>query len=80
MPSAVPIPPTSKTPQLQRHHRTEIDKIIQTIIEDGCCIIKGFTTKDLVNQVNAETKPYLDADKPWKVLYFFLNHMMTANE
>jgi ectoine hydroxylase-related dioxygenase (phytanoyl-CoA dioxygenase family) len=33
--------------------------------EDGAVIIKNFTTPELVDQVNADTRPYLDSDKPW---------------
>ncbi|KAJ9357901.1 hypothetical protein DTO027B9_2828 [Paecilomyces variotii] len=53
-------------PQLQRVDRSEPTKIIQAIIDDGCCIIKNFTDKETVDAVNADTRPYLDADKPWK--------------
>lgn len=54
-------------PQLQRVDRSEPTKIIQAIIDDGCCIINNFTDKETVDAVNADTRPYLDADKPWKV-------------
>ncbi|KAJ9299212.1 hypothetical protein DTO271G3_2834 [Paecilomyces variotii] len=53
-------------PQLQRVDRSEPAKIIQAIIDDGCCIIENFTDKETVDAVNAESRPYLDADKPWK--------------
>lgn len=43
-----------------------MNKIIQAIIADGGVIIKNFGTPEVVERVNADTRPYLDADKPWK--------------
>lgn len=54
-------------PSLQRIERTEVDKIIQAIIQDGGVIIKNFVSREAVERVNADTRPYLDNDKPWKV-------------
>lgn len=59
MPSAVPTLPEIDV--------SEPDKVIEAIRKTGCCVIKNSTTPDLVDQVNAETRPYLDDDKPWKV-------------
>jgi microsomal dipeptidase-like Zn-dependent dipeptidase len=56
-----------QAPTLQRIHRSETDKIIQAIVDDGGVIIKNFATTEAVERVNADTKPYFDADKPWKV-------------
>jgi hypothetical protein len=53
--------------QVQRIDRDDVAGIIQAIIDDGCCVIKNFTTLEAINKVNAEAQPYLDADKPWKV-------------
>ncbi|KAJ5120420.1 Phytanoyl-CoA dioxygenase [Penicillium bovifimosum] len=55
-----------KEPIVQRIERTDVPAIIQAIIEDGCVIIKNFTDLETIEKVNAETKPYIDADKPWK--------------
>ncbi|KAJ5223758.1 hypothetical protein N7468_008300 [Penicillium chermesinum] len=55
-----------KQPQIQRIDRAHQEAIIQAIIQDGCCIIQNFTDVETVQKVNAEAKPYLDADKPWK--------------
>lgn len=57
----------SATSGLQRIEASEHDKIIQAIIDDGCCIIKGFTTPEYVDRVNEDTRPWLEQDKPWKV-------------
>jgi hypothetical protein len=54
-------------PSLQYIDRAEVEKIIQAIKIDGGLIIKNFTTPEAVDQVNADTRPYFDADKPWKV-------------
>jgi len=53
-------------PQVPRVDASDVEKLIQTIKELGCAIITNFTTPDLVDRVNAETRPYLEADKPWK--------------
>lgn len=58
--------PSAQGPSLQYIHRSETDKIIQAIVDDGGVIIKNFTTPEAVAKVNADTKPYLEADKPWK--------------
>ncbi|KAL4763862.1 phytanoyl-CoA dioxygenase family protein [Aspergillus foveolatus] len=55
-----------EVPQVQRIGRSDDLAIIQAIIRDGCCIIKNFTDVDTVKKVNEETRPYLEADKPWK--------------
>ncbi|KAL2699238.1 hypothetical protein AAEP93_009213 [Penicillium crustosum] len=58
---------TVKQPQaVQRIDRANVADIIQAIIDDGCCVIKNFTSVETINNVNAEAQPYLDADKPWK--------------
>jgi hypothetical protein len=56
-----------ESPTLQRIERTEPEKIIQAIIQDGGVIIKNFATRDAVERVNADTRPFLENDKPWKV-------------
>jgi hypothetical protein len=56
-----------ETPKLQYIERSQVDKIIQAIVDDGGVVIKNFTTVEAVDQVNKDAKPYLDADKPWKV-------------
>jgi hypothetical protein len=61
------MPSAAQGPSLQRIHRSEVDRIIQAIIDDGGAIIKNFATTEAVERVNADTRPYLDADKPWKV-------------
>jgi microsomal dipeptidase-like Zn-dependent dipeptidase len=53
-------------PSLQNIHRDDVDKIIQAIIDDGGVIIKNFITREAVDRVNADTRPYLEDDKPWK--------------
>jgi hypothetical protein len=60
--------PSAAGPSLKKIHRDNADEIIQAIIEDGCCIIKNFTTPEAVSRVNEDTRPYLEADKPWKVV------------
>lgn len=62
-----------KQPQIQRIDRANVAAIIQAIIEDGCCIIKNFTDVETIKKVNAEAKPYLDADKPWKASYALID-------
>ena len=54
-------------PSIQYIHRDEVDKIIQAIVEDGGVIIKNFASVEAVERVNADTLPYLEKDKPWKV-------------
>ncbi|PYH84395.1 phytanoyl-CoA dioxygenase family protein [Aspergillus uvarum CBS 121591] len=55
-----------KIPKVQRIDRSEVNAIIQAIIQDGCCVIKNFTDAATVHKANAEVQPYLEADKPWK--------------
>jgi predicted enzyme related to lactoylglutathione lyase len=54
-------------PALQYIDRIDVEKIIQAICDDGGVVIKNFTTVEAVDRVNKDTKPFLDADKPWKV-------------
>lgn len=54
-------------PTLQYIHRDNVDKIIQAIIDDGACIIRNFASVEAVERVNADTHPYLEADKAWEV-------------
>jgi hypothetical protein len=51
------------------HHleRSNVQGIINAIVDNGCCIIKGFTNPETVAKVNEETRPYIEADKPWIV-------------
>ncbi len=59
-------------PEIQRIHRDEVDKIIQAIADDGGVIIKNFASVEAVEQVNADTHPYLEADSAWEVSDHFL--------
>lgn len=58
--------PISTAAGLQRIDASNIEGLKQAIIEDGAVIIENFSTPELVEQVNAEIRPYLDSDKPWK--------------
>jgi hypothetical protein len=53
-------------PSLQNIYRDDVDNIIQAIIDDGGVIIKNLTTREAVERVNADTRPYLEGDKAWK--------------
>ncbi|KAK7430424.1 hypothetical protein QQZ08_002943 [Neonectria magnoliae] len=53
-------------PAIQRIDKSDVNGIINAIVEDGCCIVKNFTDAATVAEVNAETRPYLDADVPWE--------------
>ncbi|KAH6974116.1 phytanoyl-CoA dioxygenase family protein [Ilyonectria robusta] len=53
-------------PSIQRIDRSDVEGIINALTKDGGCIVKNFTDAATVDQVNAETRPYLDADLPWK--------------
>lgn len=53
-------------PSLKRIDVSEQEKIIQCVKENGCVIIKNFSLPETVDQVNEETRPYLEKDKPWK--------------
>ncbi|KAF2087296.1 phytanoyl-CoA dioxygenase family protein [Saccharata proteae CBS 121410] len=65
MPAAI-----QKGPVIQKIDASDPEAIIEALKQDGGVIIKNFTTPELVDKVNAETKPYLDADKPWKGALF----------
>lgn len=56
-----------KQPSFQRIDRSDVEGIINAIVRDGGCIIANFTDAASVAAVNADTRPFLDADKPWKV-------------
>ncbi|KAI9741326.1 MAG: hypothetical protein M1834_003043 [Cirrosporium novae-zelandiae] len=62
--------PSSTAPSVPRVDASDVEGCIEAIKEHGCVIIENFTTRDLVEKVNAETRPYLDADKPWKGALF----------
>ncbi|KAJ9271222.1 hypothetical protein DTO212C5_2572 [Paecilomyces variotii] len=51
---------------LRRVDFNDLDKVISTIEQDGGVILTGFTTPEVVAQVNSEVEPYLNNDKPWK--------------
>lgn len=60
--------PTATAPQpLQKIDASQRAEIIEAIKRDGAVIVKNFTSQEKVDQVNAEVRPHLDADKPWKV-------------
>lgn len=61
MPSAI------EKPALQRVEFDDFDAVIAAIVKDGGVILKNFTTAEIVEQVNAEVAPWLEADKPWRV-------------
>lgn len=54
-------------PKIPRVPASDVGKLIQTIKDVGCAIITDFVAIEVVDRINAETRPYLDADKPWKV-------------
>jgi hypothetical protein len=54
-------------PTIQRLERSDTEGVINAIIRDGCCVVKGFADADTISTVNREVQPYLEADKPWKV-------------
>ena len=56
-----------KASTVKHIERSKTQGIIDAIVSDGCCIIKGFTNPDTVAKVNEETRPYIEADKPWIV-------------
>lgn len=56
-----------QVPEVQRIHRDHVDEIIQAIKDDGGCIVKNFASEEAVEQVNADTLPYLEADGAWEV-------------
>jgi ectoine hydroxylase-related dioxygenase (phytanoyl-CoA dioxygenase family) len=56
-----------KAGTVRRIERSNLQGIVDAIVDNGCCIIKGFTHPDTVAKVNEETRPYIEADKPWIV-------------
>jgi hypothetical protein len=56
--------PAPTGPSLQRIDASDIEGLKQAIVDDGAVIIKTFTTAELVDQVNEDTRSYLDTDKP----------------
>jgi hypothetical protein len=48
-------------------------------VQDGCCIIKNFTSVETVKKVNKEVRPYIEADKPWKVCHSTMNKRRCAH-
>lgn len=62
--------PSATSPSLQRIDAADLQALKQAIITDGAVIIKNFTTPTKVDQVNRDTKPFLDTDKPWKGTIF----------
>ena len=55
---------------VERIDRSDVAGIIDAIAKNGCCIVKNFTDAATVEQVNKETRPYLDADVPWEGALF----------
>jgi hypothetical protein len=52
---------------VRRIDHSNVSEIIKAIFQSGCGIITNFTDAETVSRVNEETRPYLDADKPWEV-------------
>lgn len=63
-------PVTTGPRPVQRVSAADPKKLIEIIKTDGCAIVTDFTTPELLSQVNAETSPYLLADKPWRGALF----------
>lgn len=61
------MPSATLKPSLQRVDFQDFDAVIAAIKEDGGVILQNFTTPEIVEQVNVEVAPYLEADKPWQV-------------
>lgn len=61
------MPHSEQVPELQRVDFNDVKAIIQAIKSDGGVIARNFATKEQVDRVNADTRPYLDEDGPWKV-------------
>ena len=59
--------PSSTTPVLAQVDASDFPAIVEALKKDGCVIIKNLTTPEIVGHINDETRPYLLADKPWKV-------------
>lgn len=57
--------PSATVPALQRIDASDTDALKQAIIDDGAVIIENFATPEEVDQVNRDTRPFLDGDKPW---------------
>ncbi|KAI9726679.1 MAG: hypothetical protein M1834_008944 [Cirrosporium novae-zelandiae] len=64
------MPHANQRPELQRVDFDDTVAIIEAIKKDGGVIAKNYTSLEDLEKVNAETKPYLDADKPWKGALF----------
>jgi ectoine hydroxylase-related dioxygenase (phytanoyl-CoA dioxygenase family) len=58
--------PSAHPSALQRIDAADLEGLKQAIVQDGGVIIKNFTTPEKVDQVNRDTRPFLDSDKPWK--------------
>jgi hypothetical protein len=66
-------------PSVKRIPRSDLEGIVRAIEEDGCCIIKNFTPPETVEKVNKETKPFIEADKPWIVSFLLLRNENTLS-
>lgn len=55
---------------LARVDFSDFPAIISTIERDGGVILTNFTTPETLTNVNAETLPWLNADKPWQGALF----------
>lgn len=46
------------------------DEILDSLIKTGGCVIKNVVSATDLAQIEEDTRPYLDADKPWKGNFF----------
>jgi hypothetical protein len=68
LPIGLPKMKSIEQPSLQNIHRDSFDKIIQAIIDMTKLSSRNFTTREAVERVNADTRPCLEGEKPWKVI------------
>jgi hypothetical protein len=43
------------------------------LLKMAVVLLSNFTDVETIKKVNAEAKPYLDADKPWKASYALID-------
>ncbi|KAF1986103.1 phytanoyl-CoA dioxygenase family protein [Aulographum hederae CBS 113979] len=64
------MPHANEVPELQRIDFNDTRAIIEAIKKDGGVIAENYTSLEDLEKVNNDTRPYLDADRPWKGLLF----------
>lgn len=64
----------SQTPQITLQEfdpsPSNAEAVVKALIQDGGVVIRNAVSQDKLDQIESDTRPYIEADKPWKGDFF----------